>query len=304
MNPRPLEPLTSYVFQMNKERLLGIFLICISAVSFGAMPIFTKLAYQTGTNPTSILFLRFGIAALIMHAYIWLSGMSYPRGPAVFYLFLMGAIGYMGQSFCYFTALTKIPAGLVAILLYLYPALVTIWCMLFLKEAITKQKLIALILALTGTALVIDIQFSTDILGILLGFGSAIIYSVYIVAGSKVLRDIEAFPASAIIITSAGMVYAGLVAFQGLKLPQTYMGWSMTLAIAVISTLVAIVTFFAGLKRIGAVNASMISTLEPPVTVALAILFLDERLTLIKLLGGLLIISAAVILAKNEKVPT
>jgi drug/metabolite transporter (DMT)-like permease len=99
------------------------------------------------------------------------------------------------------------------------------------------------------------------------------------------------------------MVYAGLVFFQGPKFPQTSLGWVMTLAIAVISTLVAIVTFFAGLKRIGAVNASMISTLEPPVTVALAILFLDERLTLIKLLGGLLIIGAAFILAKNEKVP-
>jgi drug/metabolite transporter (DMT)-like permease len=288
---------------MNKERIIGIFLICVSAASFGAMPIFAKIAYQTGTNPISILFLRFGIAALIMHIYIWLSHKSYPRGRALFYLFLMGAVGYMGQSFCYFTALTKIPAGLVAILLYLYPALVTVWCMLFLKETITKQKVIALILALTGTALVVEIQFSTNVLGILLGVGSALIYSVYIVAGSKVMRDIEAFSASAIIITSAGMVYAGLVFFQGLKLPQTSLGWTMTLAIAVISTLVAIVTFFAGLKRIGAVNSSMISTLEPPVTVALAILFLDERLTLIKLLGGLLIIGAAVILAKNEKAP-
>ncbi|RPI76877.1 MAG: DMT family transporter [Desulfobacteraceae bacterium] len=288
---------------MNKERLYGIFLICISAASFGAMPIFAKLAYQSGTNPVSILFLRFGIAALIMHIYIGLSRMSYPRGASLFYLFLMGAVGYMGQSFCYFTALTKIPAGLVAILLYLYPALVTIWCMLFLKETITKLKVIALVLALTGTSLVIEIQFSTNIMGILLGLGSALIYSVYIVAGSKVMRNIEAFPASAVIITSAGLVYAGLVSFQGLHLPRTSFGWVMTLAIAVISTLVAIVTFFAGLKRIGAVNASMISTLEPPVTVALAIFFLDERLTLIKLLGGLLIIGAAVLLAKNEKAP-
>jgi drug/metabolite transporter (DMT)-like permease len=285
---------------MENKRPLGIFLICISAASFGAMPIFAKLAYQSGTNPISVLFLRFGIAALLMHLCIGLSKMTYPRACSLVYLFLMGAVGYMGQSFCYFTALTKIPAGLVAILLYLYPALVTIWCMLFLKEVITKQKIIALILALTGTFLVIEIQFSANWFGILLGFGAAVIYSIYIVAGSRVMRSIDAFPASAVIITSAGMVYAGLVSLQGLHLPQSALGWIMVLAIAVVSTVVAIVTFFAGLKRIGAVNASMISTLEPPVTVALAILLLDEKLTFVKLIGGLLVIGAAFMLARSK----
>jgi drug/metabolite transporter (DMT)-like permease len=65
-----------------------------------------------------------------------------------------------------------------------------------------------------------------------------------------------------------------------------------------VSTVAAITWFFAGLKRVGPTRASTLSTVEPAVTVALAALMLDERIALVQLAGGALILAAVVLLAR------
>ena len=105
------------------QHLSGVFLILVSGISFGAAAIFARFAYGAGTNPITLLFLRFGIASICMIFMMLIRRLPLPRGQILFGLVLMGALGYVGQSFCYFTALTLISAGLVALLLYLYPAI-------------------------------------------------------------------------------------------------------------------------------------------------------------------------------------
>jgi len=65
-----------------------------------------------------------------------------------------------------------------------------------------------------------------------------------------------------------------------------------------VSTLAAITWFFAGLKRIGPTRASTLSTVEPAVTVALAAIFLGERISAVQMAGGALILAAVVLLAR------
>lgn len=170
------------------QYLVGVFLIIISGISFGAAAIFARLAYEAGTSPITLLFLRFGIASSCMIIIMLVRGIPMPHGPIFWGLVLMGAVGYAGQSFCYFTALTLVPAGLVALLLYLYPAIVTVLAIVTLKEPITKWKTLALLFALTGTALTIGPPGGGNILGILLSLGAATIYSVYIIVGSKITK--------------------------------------------------------------------------------------------------------------------
>ena len=73
--------------------LLGVFLIVVSAVSFGAMPIFACLAYDAGANPITVLFLRFIIASIIMAIVMAVQRIPIPRGRTLVTLILMGAIG-------------------------------------------------------------------------------------------------------------------------------------------------------------------------------------------------------------------
>ncbi len=286
------------------DRLYGVFLITVSAISFGTMAIFARIAYDGGSDPITVLFLRFTIAGIFMLAIMVAKGMAYPRGRTLVTLVFMGALGYVGLSFAFFTALTMAPAGLVAILLYLYPAFVTLLAAVFLKKPFTFIKFVALSLTFGGTLLIIGLDSGRgQNLGIILAITAAVLYSVYIVVGSKVISNAGAFQASTIVIISAGVAFSGIVAVKGVKFPGTALGWVAVLAIALVSTALAIVAFFAGLKRIDPANASMISTLEPVVTVALAVVVLGETLTLNKILGGGMILAAVLLLTRGEASP-
>ncbi len=282
------------------QDLIGVLLILVSGISFGAAAIFARFAYEAGANPITLLFLRFGIASVCMLLLTLVRGTPLPRGRILLGLMLMGAIGYFGQSFCYFTALTFTSAGLVALLLYLYPAIVTVLAVVVLRESVSTLKIIALILALGGTALTIGSVGGGKPLGIVLSLGAAFIYSVYILVGSKIIEQGTAIPSSTIIITSAAVMYSGLIAIKGASFPTTWSGWASVSAVALISTVLAVVTFLAGLERVGPTNAATLSTIEPVVTVILAALVLEEAITPLRVAGGVMILLAVILLTRSR----
>ena len=282
------------------QYLIGVFLIIVSGISFGAAAIFARFAYEAGTNPITLLFLRFGIASICMIFIILVRKNPLPRGRILIGLVLMGALGYVGQSFCYFTGLTLASAGLVALLLYLYPAIVTVISVIFLKEPVSKLKITALVLALAGTVLTIGPAGGGQPLSIILSLGAAFIYSIYILVGSKIVKQGTAIQSSTVIIISAAVVYGGLISIQGPAFPVTLSGWISVIALALISTVLAVVTFLAGLERVGPTNAATLSTIEPVVTVTLASLVLGEIITPLRIAGGMMILLAVIFLARGE----
>ena len=293
MKPTPTSSRSS------QQRFFGIIFILISAAAFGAMPIFANYAYAYGTEPITLLFLRFTLASGIMLIYNMFRNARFPKGRVLIISILMGGIGYAGQSFTYFTALLYAPAGTVAILLYLYPALVTGFSILFFKKKITRPEIIALILALTGTVCVIGLETGGKPLGIILGVMAAFIYSTYIITGSRIMPNTDVITTSTVIMMSAGAVYTMGILVRGAQFPTQVAGWDAVGGIVVFSTVIAIVTFFEGLKRIGPVHSSMLSTIEPVVTVALAWIAFNEGVTLIKFIGGAMILTAGIMLARK-----
>ena len=281
------------------RRTAGVLLIAVSAASFGAMAIFARLAYDGGADVTAVLFLRFALAAPCMAAILRLRGLRWPRGRALTGLAAMGAVGYVGQSLSYFTALTMASASLVALLLYLYPAIVTLLSALVLGARLTARRVTALAVAMAGTALIVGPELSGRPLGVALGAAAAAIYSVYILVGSRLTPRSGALPSSAVVMTAAAAVYAVVVVVQRPSFPANAGSWAAVTAIALVSTVVAITTFFAGMARLGPADASTLSTLEPVVTVALAAVVLDERISAVQLAGGALILLAVVVLART-----
>lgn len=281
------------------KRLTGILLIAISAASFGTLAIFGRFLYADGLDTFTLLFLRFTIAASIMTVILILRREPFPRGRVLALLIGMGALGYVGQSFSYLSAIKYASAGLVALLLYLYPMFVFILSMIFLREKVTWVKVIALVLALLGTALTVG-PAGGQFLGIFYAFTAAAIYSVYIIIGTDVMRHVSAVQSSLVIFASAGAVYGILTAVNGAHFPASSSGWWSMAGIVLLATVIPVVTFLAGLERIGPTNAAMLSTLEPVVTVLLAAWLFAERLEPITLVGGALILVAVVILTRSE----
>jgi drug/metabolite transporter (DMT)-like permease len=281
------------------NRLVGIVLVAISASAFGTLAIFGRYAYADGIDTSTLLFLRFTLSALVMAGLLVFRRESLPRGGTLARLIGMGAIGYVGQSFSYLTAIKYASVGLVALLLYLYPTFVAILSTLFLREKLTPVKMIALGLATLGAALTANPQ-GGQWTGIFLALSAAAIYSVYIIVGTGVMRQVSAVQSSTVIFASAGMVYGALTAINGPHWPVTLAGWLAVGAVTLIATVIAVVTFLAGLKRIGPTDASMLSTLEPIVTVLLAVLLFGEVLQPITLLGGAFILAAVLLLTQGE----
>ena len=284
----------------------GTACVVASAVAFGAMAILARVAFASGVDTTTLLALRFAIAAVAMLAVARARRVPLPTGSTLGVLVLLGAIGYGGQAFSFFTALTLAPAGLVALLLYLHPALVALMAAAFLHERLTAAKLAALGLALAGTVLTIAPALTNPgsaptgagiVAGIGFAVAAAVFYSLYIVFGAWIGRRVTALQTSTVVIASAAAVFVVAALVRGPQWPQTPEGWIAVLAIALLSTVAAVTLYFAGLQRIGPTRASTLSTLEPLVTVTLAALVLGERIAPVQMAGGALILMAAALLA-------
>lgn len=289
------------------DKLLGVLLIAISAASFGAMAIFTHYAYASGANVVGLLMVRFVIAAVALMVVMRVRRIGIPQWSRVLGLAAMGGIGYAGQSFTFFSALNYAPASLVALLLYLYPMFVTVLAAVFLRERLTTAAIVALVLCSVGAGLTVGGAGLSggSVLGIALGVASAAIYSIYITVGARVTHGVDPLACTTVICTAAGVVYTGMaLAGAPAHLPGTVGGWAAALAIAGLSTVVAILAFFAGLQKLGAAQASMLSTLEPVVTVLLAAMLLGESIAPMQMVGGALILAGVLWLTRADAKPT
>jgi drug/metabolite transporter (DMT)-like permease len=280
-----------------------MFYILFSASAFGALAIFARIAYSAGVDVMTLLFLRFGLAAVVFVGLAVARRQAFPRGRELAVVTGMGALGYAGQSFCYFSALRYISPGLVALLLYSYPAIVTVLAAVFLHERLRVAKLVALALSLGGLAVTIGPLGELNLAGVGLAIGAALIYSVYILVGTRVLARVSPGQVSTIVCAAAAVVFGALVAVRGPVWPHSNQGWLAVAAVALVSTVIPILCFFAGLARVGPVNAAMLSTLEPVVTIALAWVAFGEAMTPMRLLGGAMILVAVIVLARTDEAP-
>lgn len=281
------------------QRITGALLIALSAAAFGTLAIFGRYAYAAGMDTFTVLFLRFSLASMVMAILLVARRESLPRGKILAQLIGMGALGYVGQSFLYLTAINYASAGLVALLLYLYPCFVLILSVIVFRERVTRVKVVALTLALFGTALTVDPQGGQTI-GALMAITAAAIYSVYIIVGANVMKHVSAVQSSTVIFASAGAVFGTMTLFNGVHFPIHDSGWLTVAGIVLIATVIPVVSFLAGLERVGPTNAAMLSTLEPVVTVVLGASLFGEQLSPIGLAGGGLILLAVLLLTRSE----
>jgi len=262
------------------------------------LAIFARFAYDAGADVLGVLVARFAIAGAVLTLVMLATRRPWPRGRPLAVAIGMGGIGYAGQAACYFAALNYASAGLVALLLYAYPTLVCLLAAAFLGERLTRRSLALLAVSFAGLALTLGGGHGTAA-GIALSLGAALFYSVYIVVGARELGGTDALASTTVVCLAACATALGASFLRQPHFPGAAWGWMALAAIALVSTVIAILAFFAGLKRVGPGTASIVSTLEPVVTVALAWLVLGESLASVQLAGGALVLGSAAWLARG-----
>ncbi|RJG05013.1 DMT family transporter [Noviherbaspirillum cavernae] len=280
-------------------RHYAIGLVLLSALGFGSMALFAKYAYAGGVSPTMLLALRFLLAVAILAPVVWAMRLRLPRGRALAGFALMGML-YTAQSQSYFTALMHASSGLVGLLLYVYPVLVTLLAVTFGWEKLDRRTLVLMALAIAGIAITLGGNLDGKPLGIALGLAAAAIYAIYILIGGRLTQDTDPLAATLVVMATAALGNGTLAFAGGHALPPNASVWLAIAAIA-LATVIAIATFLIGIKHIGGAQASIISTLEPVVTICLGVALLGESVGMGQMAGGVMVLAAVILLAQKPQ---
>ncbi|HJV88001.1 MAG TPA: DMT family transporter [Noviherbaspirillum sp.] len=285
---------------MSMPRQSAVALVLLSALGFGSVALFARIAYATGVSTTMLLAWRFVLAVLFLAPVVWARRLRLPRGRTLAGFVLMGLL-YTSQAQSYFTALRYASSGLVGLLLYVYPVLVTMLAVAFGWEKLDRRTVLLLVLAVAGLGITLGGDLQGQPLGIALGLLAAGIYAIYIVLGGRLTIGTDPLAGTLVIMATAGVGNSLLAAASGAALPSGTTAWLAIAAIALFSTVMAVAFFLIGIKHIGAAQASIISTLEPVITLCLGVALLGESVSGGQLAGGAMVLTAVILLAQRPK---
>ena len=284
---------------------VGAIFCLLSAAGFGLMAVFATLAYGEGVSVQTLLVGRFGLAAAVLvclcaatGAFRGLSRRTVVTGLA------MGGIGYSAQAGLYLAAVARGDASQAALVFSIYPVTVMAAAILIGREQVSTRRLVALVLALGGATLVLGGAGGAgfDPVSAALSLGSAAVYTCYILVGDRVVGDVPPIPLTAFICLGGAITWSVLGATTGgVDLAVSVTGWTWIGAIVLVSTVGAILLFFAGLALVGPGAAALLSAVEPVVTVAGVALVFHESLTGLQALGGVLVLAAVVVLQSRSR---
>ena len=285
---------------------MGQFFVILSALGFSTLGVFGKMAYEAGFTRDQMLFWRFLFASPLMIG-ILIASRSRPRDARSFFkAILLGIIGIGVEASLYFLTLEHVGAALTGVFLYLYPTFVALLSFLFLREKLSYQKWLCILLSLFGAILTVGvvgagsaeigtINPSNDPIGIFFGVATGLWYAIYLLVGNRLSENEEP------LVVSTGVVIGALFSFTALafweadqanlsmRLPEGR-GMTAVLGLAFIASVIPFTTLYAGMKRVGPIVTSILSTLELVFTIILAAAFLGEKLTLTQGVGASLIL--------------
>jgi len=284
---------------LSHRRLTGAIQVVASAAGYGLLGIFGKRAYGAGLHPGELLALRFLLASAILWLYVLIARRSTLRMSwrQTLACAALGALGYAVFTTLYFHALEVLPASLTVLLLYTYPVIVTLGAHWLFRERVTWAQVVALPVVCAGLVMLLWGGEVWYVKGpaIVLALLTAVFYAAYILASSRLLRSVNPLAAGLYIMTAAA---AAFVLWSPPTLERiTHLSgdaWVSIIALALVSTVGAMILFLSGLEKLTSTETSLLSAFEPVTATVAAALVLHESLSVWQVAGGALIIGALI----------
>lgn len=287
---------------MTTDQRTGILLILLSALGYSFLPTITKTIYSISTfEPLDIALWRFIFATPLIWSIVLIRQRRQGQAPTekipVRNMMLMGVI-FSGAALSAFFGLERVPASTFVVLFYTYPAIVIVLSFL-MGERIEWIRWFALVMALIGVALTVPDFASSgggDPFGILLAFVNALFVAVYFLLSKRVLADIKGvLRAIAYMMTGTLGILLPLILVRGLQIPPNPETWFALILLAAFCTVIPIFATNAGIQKIGPSQASLISTVEPVLSMTVAMILLGEVILFIQWLGAAFIIGSVIL---------
>jgi drug/metabolite transporter (DMT)-like permease len=276
----------------------GLLLVSFATLCFSVAPIMIKVGL-TSVDPIILIALRLLISAgvcWIVFPLVW-PGIWRIDAPGMAICTAVAAANAASLA-CYYVALTRIEASVASMIFSLYP-LVAFMLLRLRGNRIPRHDLARLGIGLAGTYLLIGVGAPVDPIGALLVLGTTIGYALHV---ALIEWHLHAYRSQQVVLYVISLMALMLTVVGLLRggawRPLDAIGWGAVLGTALVSTVAARLTLFAGVKRIGSGQTALFAPVESLLAVLWAYLFLGERLSSVQWLGGALILGSAALVAR------
>jgi DME family drug/metabolite transporter len=286
-------------------RWMGYSLVLLAGTLWACLGLFFRALQSYNLPPAAIALNRAAVAGLTL--LIWTA----LRQPAALRLRLRDVPYFIGYSIgisafflVYVEAVNQGSVALASVLLYTAPVWVVIFARLRWGEPLTRATLLALGLAVGGSALVAlgGGSIGGGGMAIFLGLLSGFAYAVYSLLSNEGLR--RGYPPSIIVLYVMLGGALVLLPFQDWSAVgrafSTPGAWPALLGVGWVSSLLAPICYAAGQQRIGASTAGILATVEPVIAALLAWIVLGETLAGLQMLGGASVLAAVIVLTWSK----
>lgn len=289
------------------KKYLSYIYVVLGAACWGFIGVFNRMLYDAGVTTANRVFIRnFGSLLLMTVAFALFHRQVFRIQLKHLPIFLgSGIIGVICLGWTYFSCQTMCSLAVAGILLYLAPSFVVFGSALLWKAPLTRRKLIAVAVAIIGCALVSGVVGGLGEnrpLGILLGIGAGLCYASYTLFAHYGLQHYDAYTMIYWTFAVAGLgsiIFLDVPALTAtLSQPRGALG---AVGLVVIATVLPYLFYTKGLEGVESGVASVIANVEPVVAALTGIVFFREHLTVWTFLGMVLVLAAAVLLARGER---
>lgn len=296
---------------MKRYEIIGIILTLLGATLWGVSGTSVQFVGNfRNMNLEWLLTMRLITAGLLTVLYGWIR-----QGNAVFNVFrnwrdTLGLVifGVFGMALCqytYFRSIVIAGAGIATVLQYLAPSMIIIYLLVRYGKRPSTGEIISVILALAGTICLMGNNgfsfesFRSDVL--FWGLLSAVGVAVYSVSPVRLLATYGTIP-----IVGFGMLLSGLVAAALFQQPHSYATWDVwtmvgCFNVVFLGTIVSFNAYLEGVKRIGAVSGSILSSIEPISAAFFGWALLGNQFNWVGILGMAMIIATVIIIALEKR---
>jgi drug/metabolite transporter (DMT)-like permease len=297
--------------KINRQKIIGAVLVLLGAIGFSSKSVFGKLMYAEGVDMISVVTLRMLFALPFFLIALLFSGKktAAPKQRHWISLLILGFVGHYLSVILNFSGLQYVSAGIERIILFVYPTLVVIISAFVFKRNITQVQLMALAITYAGILIVFwdNLQSAVAknfLLGAGLIFGTAITYSSFLVGSEKLIPRFGStrFTAYSLLISSFFIFvhYAFVHEWAQLTHFSSYV-YLLAFGMAVIATVAPSFLLSAGIKRLGAGNASIMGSVGPISTIFLSYSILNESVSYLQGIGTLIVLGGVMLITWKER---
>jgi drug/metabolite transporter (DMT)-like permease len=283
---------------MHSPTAKGTLLAILSGLLYGAIGYYGTMLFQAQFSVPNLLCWRFALAALCMVPAVILRnrGKPLPSWHTLYLVFLIGGVLYSSGAALYFLSVTKIGTGLSMVLFFTYPAFVVLFMWALTKKHPRILTVLSIATILFGCCLIaLQKGVHFNLLGVSFAILSATTYAIYIIVSMKTTDRIDPYSSTLLVCLASAIVFFIAAQVDGsFHMPSGWRSWYHAIALGVLATALPIVFFLESLKYISAGRASILSVLEPVVTVPIGVFLLSEAISSSQIWGVLFVLAGAV----------